>query len=259
MSNVIQMKEFILTSNGLEEVTGDSYPLGTRLYYGNAATPPKLKTIVEQGELSDRAIDEDGYSSWLSHGAHKAIGGFSLADLPLATPEEIEALKVKATAYKERKTQEQSKREADSNAYKALALEKIENRPVNKKGKRAVGVILLEFHKTQSDSMTDYYGYGRGRSIVLGWTFSERNNFNEMRNLARLLVGGPNELFEVGGLPTHPDNWEECRENYSGGGGFYLSQEGYRHNTGWNVKKVVFGDCTKYCDGFDDPLAFPKK
>ena len=256
MSNVIQMKEFILTSNGLEEVTTDAYPLGTRLYYGNAATPPKLKTIVEQGELADRAIDESGYESRLSHGAHKALGGFSLADLPLATPEEIEALKVKATAYKEQKTKEHNERQAKENAYKALALEKIENRPANKKGKQAVGVILLEFHKTKSDSMTDYYGYERGRSIVLGWTFSERNNFNEMRKLARLL---PREVFEVGGLPTHPDNWHECRENYSGGGGFYLSQEGCRNRTGWNVKKVVFGNYTKYCDGFDDPLAFPKK
>ena len=90
----------------------------------------------------------------------------------------------------------------------------------------AKGVIIAEYRENQTDIMTDYFGHTTNRSVVLAFSKHKRNLFGEMRRAA--------EQF----TETRGREWDEHRENYSMGGGMYLSEAGNsRHSTGWVIKK----------------------
>lgn len=93
----------------------------------------------------------------------------------------------------------------------------------------AQAAIVAELQQDDSDSMTDYYGHKTTRTVVIGWSRHTRDLFAEMRKAAATFA-------ETADLATAPASAEH-REKYSMGAGFYL-KNGYRHSSGWCVKKA---------------------
>lgn len=92
----------------------------------------------------------------------------------------------------------------------------------------AKAAIVAELVVDQSDSMTDYFGSTRSRTVVLAWSRHTRDLFPELRAAAALLP----ETAELEGAPGSAEH----REKYSMGGGYYL-KAGSRHSDGWKVSK----------------------
>lgn len=91
----------------------------------------------------------------------------------------------------------------------------------------AKGYLVAEHREDKSDSITDYFGYSTTETVFLGFSKSDRNNFAEMRKLATTFL--PTEHL------AGPEG-VEYRENYSGGGGYYLGDE-YGRYSGWVIRK----------------------
>ncbi len=89
------------------------------------------------------------------------------------------------------------------------------------------GVVIAELREDDSDSMSDYWGHNNTRSVVIGFTKTSRNNFNNMRKAAAKFA--PTADLATAGKDA------EHRENYSMGGGYYL-KAGNRHSDGWAIK-----------------------
>lgn len=125
----------------------------------------------------------------------------------------------------------------------ALAAEKVKNDKAERIGKENVesakkwwaentpawakSFIIAEFEINESDSMTDYFGSRTDKTLLLAFSATERNNFDELRNACKG-VEGLEHLVEKN------DRYEH-RENYSGGAGYFLGKHRY---SGWNVSKV---------------------
>lgn len=96
----------------------------------------------------------------------------------------------------------------------------------------AKAAIVAELVEDQSDTMTDYHGSTRTRSVVLAWSRHTRDLFPELRAAAALFP----ETAELEGAPDSAEH----REKYSMGGGYYL-KAGWRHSNGWKVAKDSYG------------------
>ena len=112
----------------------------------------------------------------------------------------------------------------------------------------AVSLIVAELIEDRSDSMTDYFHSVAVKTVILGTSKTNRNNFRELRKLA-----AQSSNPEIAALAAAPEEYEH-RENYSGGAGYYLGE--HRHS-GWQLKKVmpycnylqVLGNDAKQIDG----------
>lgn len=93
----------------------------------------------------------------------------------------------------------------------------------------AKAAIVAELIEDQSDAMSDYFGSTRTRAVILAFSKHARDLFPEMRAAAR-------NFAETASLADAPESAEH-RERYSMGGGYYL-KNGYRHSSGWQVRKV---------------------
>lgn len=89
----------------------------------------------------------------------------------------------------------------------------------------AKAYIIAELREDQSDTQQDYWGYRVTETVLLAFCCSERNSFPEMRKAVASFQPASHLVTEG----------EEHRENYSGGGGYYLSA-GSRYS-GWVVRK----------------------
>lgn len=98
-----------------------------------------------------------------------------------------------------------------------------DNRPPD-----ARAIIVAEYIDDQSDATTDYHGSTLKLRVFLGWSASSRFSFVECRRAAKKFVPTMH-------LATANKDFEH-RERYSMGGGMYL-KDGYRHETGWRVRK----------------------
>jgi hypothetical protein len=106
-----------------------------------------------------------------------------------------------------------------------------DNRPPD-----ARAIIVAEYIEDQSDATTDYHGSTLKLRVFLGWSKSSRFSFVECRRAAKKFVPTMH-------LATANKDFEH-RERYSMGGGMYL-KDGYRHETGWRVRKEwVSESCT---------------
>lgn len=110
----------------------------------------------------------------------------------------------------------------------------------------AKAVIIARYREDQSDAQTDYFGSRTTRTVVLAVSKHTRSLFPEMRKAAALSK-------ETAALAT---SGIEHRENYSMGGGTYLSQGEYRHDTGWEIRKISGG--SDYGWGSDILIALAK-
>jgi len=93
----------------------------------------------------------------------------------------------------------------------------------------AKAYLLAELREDVSDTQQDYWGHRVRQTVLLGFSKSDRNSFPEMRKLAALYP--PTAHLATEGT--------EHRENYAGGGGYYL---GLRRHAGW----VIFKRHLKY-------------
>ena len=91
----------------------------------------------------------------------------------------------------------------------------------------AQGYLTAERHINESDSMTDYFGYRVAETVFLGFSRHARNVFSEMRKFAATFPPTAHLAGEQG---------VEHRENYSGGGGYYLGGNTGRYS-GWIIYK----------------------
>jgi hypothetical protein len=96
----------------------------------------------------------------------------------------------------------------------------------------AQALIYAEYHEDRSDPMTDYFSSATTRTVAIGFRFSSREDFRALRAAAA-------QFPETAHIAADPD--AEHRENYSMGGGNYLSDHGSsRGGTGWVVKSRSF-------------------
>jgi hypothetical protein len=114
---------------------------------------------------------------------------------------------------------------------KAAAIERGKAIFAEHKPTEAVGYIIATFQEDQSDRQSDYYGSKTTKRVILSWTMSKRENFNEMRKACL-----NTDIEEIRILNTAPENFEH-RQNYTGGGGYFLAEDRY---SGWKLRKVVF-------------------
>lgn len=91
----------------------------------------------------------------------------------------------------------------------------------------AKGYLIAECHEDKSDTQTDYFAYDVTERVFLGFSKSDRNSFSEMRKLAATFP----ETAHLAG-----SEGVEHRENYTGGGGYYLGDDCGRYS-GWVIKK----------------------
>ncbi|MBD3587547.1 hypothetical protein HHX48_17550 [Salinimonas sp. HHU 13199] len=94
-------------------------------------------------------------------------------------------------------------------------------------------IIIANLVEDESDTMSDYHGSTTKKTILLAWSKHTRDIFSEMRKAA---ANHPS----TAALKDAPDEAEH-REKWSMGGGYYL-KDGYRHSTGWEVRKVKLYD-----------------
>lgn len=87
-------------------------------------------------------------------------------------------------------------------------------------------VIVAHLEKDESDMMSDYHGSSTTKTVYLAWSTHRKNNFNEMRKAA--------EKCEDTKFLSVKDESLENRQNYSGGGGYFLGKDRY---SGWKIKK----------------------
>ncbi len=90
----------------------------------------------------------------------------------------------------------------------------------------AKAYLVAELREDESDTMQDYHGYRVTQTVLLAFSRSERNSFPEMRKMA---ASFPPTAHLAGSEGI------EQRENYSGGGGYYLST--CSRYSGWVVYK----------------------
>ena len=107
--------------------------------------------------------------------------------------------------------------------------------------KEAKALIIAEKTRNKTDYHTDYFGHICTETVILGWSKHKRQLFPEMRKHADVITETAH-LKEKPIVNRYGRAKDEHRENYSGGGGTYL-KDGDRHDTGWQIRKVVkYGD-----------------
>lgn len=94
----------------------------------------------------------------------------------------------------------------------------------------AKGLVYAEYQVDKSDPMTDYFNAATVRTVAIGWRMTAREDFRALHAAAAQF----SETAEI--------EFSEHRENYSMGGGNYLSSGG-RYSTGWIIRSRVF-PCT---------------
>jgi protein-L-isoaspartate O-methyltransferase len=163
---------------------------------------------------------------------HPYMNELSEHDIPRATerargadavtPETVAAFvqQVRDFIADDRATRE---REANEKRERVAAW-RAEHTPKIPKGAKAV--IIAEYREDESDSQSDYHASSVGRVLILGFSTHTR----------KAALAAP----ETQHLADAPESAEH-REKYSMGGGYYL-KDGYRHSTGWAIRKYTLGE-----------------
>ena len=152
--------------------------------------------------------------------------GWYLKDSAIA--DDVEIKQLIAMASEKREQEELAKRLAEETARHEKSVgEDIARRYIGATPALIIAILLQD----QSDSMSDsFYGIEIDH-VVLATSKHTRNLFPEMRRAAM-------RLPDLAGL-----QWEERRENWSMGGGFYLLQRGGHRYRGWQVRKMHIRAC----------------
>lgn len=136
------------------------------------------------------------------------------------SPEENERLMAERAAR-------DAEQEAKRSAAGALLEQAMAKAPAGTKA-----LIYAEYHEDTSDPMTDYHGSRVTRTVAIGFRTSAREDFRALRAAA-------GRFPETAHLAAGED--VEHRENYSMGGGNFLSDHGSSDSgTGWVVRSRDF-------------------
>lgn len=111
----------------------------------------------------------------------------------------------------------------------------------------AQAVIIATQHEDTSDPMTDYFASRPVRSVAIGWRFSRRESFSDLRSAAA--------SFEpTAALATQS---AEHRDNYAWGGGNYLGQNP-NYGSGWTIKSYPVSGRAPVSPPLEDHLPAPR-
>jgi predicted RNA methylase len=153
-----------------------------------------------------------------------------IADYEAAT---IEAAKTRPVEDNRVTPEEQAERNAVSAAREAAyqaqrdAEQSVMRTVIAKAPAGAKALIFAEYHVDNSDPMTDYFDSRTVRTVAIGWRLTSREDFRALRSAA-------GQFAETAHLASGD---VEHRDNYSMGGGNYLSDHGSdRSGTGWVVR-----------------------
>lgn len=102
-------------------------------------------------------------------------------------------------------------------------------------------IVALE-KQDESDIMTDYFHHSTKRRVLLAFSKTDRNSFDEMRTAAKRSGFEPVQYMIEGKQYEH-------RENYSGGSGYYLGESKY---SGWIIKKSDLSVIDQLADNPDN-------
>lgn len=105
----------------------------------------------------------------------------------------------------------------------------------------AKAIIVAELHENKSEIGSDYFGSEVVDTIYLAWSYTEMDNFAEMRRAAALST---NPLINKFAIKIHPTKkypgqnklkpLDEYRQKYSMGNGYFLANGTY---FGWQIRK----------------------
>lgn len=100
----------------------------------------------------------------------------------------------------------------------------------------AKAVIVAELQVDHSNSQEDYFHVSPGKTLILGFSHHDRDNFAEFRKFA---ANAPEteDLVKCGKDCEH-------REKYTGGRGYYLAQ---KSTSGWAIRKMRIYNRERFC------------
>lgn len=208
-----------------DEVTGVVGGVERRSTYAGMFGPVRPEVTV-----LDEAIRAK-YDHQVTSGNVRAI----IADYEAAMPEARESRPVednrRSPEEDARLNAARAARSAEIDAAQAAAGAMLEQ----VKAKAPAGtkaLIYAEYHEDTSDPMTDHFGSRVTRTVAIGFRSSAREDFRALRAVA-------GRFAETAHLSDGAD--VEHRENYSMGGGNFLSDHGSSDSgTGWVVRSRDF-------------------
>lgn len=129
---------------------------------------------------------------------------------------EVVLLKAKADRLKAQKVLDDEKAREESERLRAIGRERLEKLLPED----VQGLIVAEYRENESDIQTDYFGHSVGRRVILGYSLTKRNNFNELRKCA---ANFPETAHFTEHDPDHEDRRRYCLETHP--------------NSGWAIQK----------------------
>ena len=234
-------------SNGMEEIKPVELPIYCKLQqigYGDkpaavisGRTPRGFKCVTMSDYDTPHFFYVDNFIRPISK--KFGIGTYYYDDFRTCEAAEVEKYIQLATEAEERANQ--AKEAARIKRDAAIVIGKKlfdENKPAD-----AIGVIIAEFKKDESDPQSDYFHASVERTIILAFTNKKRDDFNEMRKAAANCPIPEINKFSI--KPEKPadasEYWEapdEHREKYSMGNGYYLGD--YKNSNGINISKSTY-------------------
>jgi hypothetical protein len=128
---------------------------------------------------------------------------------------EISILRSEADRIAKEEHEEAQRKQERREQIKTIGRERLEKLiPTDAKA-----IIIAELHRNESEPMTDYYGYGTDRTVILGFSTHTKDLFSEMRKYAA--------NFEGTTYLAEANEEYEHREKYSMGAGYYLGASKY--------------------------------
>jgi hypothetical protein len=142
-----------------------------------------------------------------------------------ASPEQVAGLVISAHAHMKSRMEARQSAEAQRKVDEAaFAVELAKRIPAGFKG-----IVTAQHEVDDSDTQTDYFAHKTSRTVILGFTKTDRKLFGNMRKAAA--------TWETTAHLAEPIKANEHRENYSMGGGMYLKAGNLgRHGTGWSIR-----------------------
>lgn len=155
-------------------------------------------------------------------------------NLPTISEAEAKQKQAEALSRQKARIEEDHKKEQQAQEKRDLFLQQVRE----KMPSWAKAVIVANYHVSDTDYNTDYFGHHTTNTLILAWSKHTRDIFSEMRKAA----------LNSKETASMAEDYEEHREKYSMGGGYYLTKSGgYRHHTGWTISKI------RLCYGDNDP------
>ena len=229
-------KTFVIGANGIEEIDRRTAVVKVNqilISHHPCGTSRHVVTEIVQGgsgiiyKTINTETAEHGQKDYIKPLSRQSGIGTYYND---SEPEFMDAIEVSLLKTKANEIREERDRKAEQERIETLRLKAIGRERLEKLlPENMQALIVAEERENDSDPYTDYFGYTVGRTVILGYSMTKRNNFSEMRQMAK-------RFGETAHLAEYNKDHEH-RENYSGGGGYYLGTSRY---SGWVIQKESY-------------------